>query len=389
MPPFSLDDKFVVPFQFYLDTTYLEATVGAIVVEIQVTNLTYMPSSSSSTRSLTCGCNSASCCMVSTYEKDSQTQTLTQTPSQVSTSSPNLNSGVNYGGHGVFSRPVVGQSETYSTPSLASSTPRGGVRIIHPSELAQKMTYCPTGHPVGPLPLIIDCRPFTDYNKSHIRGAVHINCSDRISRRRLQQGKITVLDLISSRQSKDSFRGIFSKEIIIYDERTLDPARLSSSQPLLVVLESLRRDGRDPIVLRGGISSFRHDHEDLCENSLQLQEGHDASAAVALSGALPHLLPSSPDIENAEMTTILPFLYLGNERDAQDLDQMQRMNIGRSSPGRQGTAHSLPGWCVTVCHYCHCIPDETHLDDHDRCLQVCQDAKAYYLAQPQLYGPAP
>lgn len=82
------------------------------------------------------------------------------------------------------------------------------------------------------------------------------------------------------------------------------------------------------ISVTGGISSFRHDHEDLCENSLQLQEGHDASAAVALSGALPHLLPSSPDIENAEMTTILPFLYLGNERDAQDLDQMQRMNIG-------------------------------------------------------------
>ncbi|KAK3522556.1 hypothetical protein QTP86_023291 [Hemibagrus guttatus] len=328
MPPSSLDDRFVVPLKFCLDTTYLEATVGTIVVEIQVTNLTYMPSSSSSTRSLTCGCNSASCCMVSTYEKDSQTQTLTQTPSQVSTSSPNLNSGVNYGGHGGFSRPTVGQTETYSAPSLTSGTPRAGVRIIHPSELAQKMTYCPTGHPVGPLPMIIDCRPFMDYNKSHIRGAVHINCSDKISRRRLQQGKITVLDLISSHQSKDSFRGIFSKEIIIYDERTLDPARLSSSQPLSIVLESLCRDGRDSMVLRGGISSFRQNYEDLCEDSLQHQEGHDGGAAVALSGTLPHTLPSSPDIENAELTTILPFLYLGNECDAQDLDQMQRLNIG-------------------------------------------------------------
>lgn len=247
MPPSSLDDRSVVQLPLHLDPTYLEATVGAILVEIQVTNLTYMPSSSSSTRSLTCGCNSASCCMVSTYEKDSQTQTL----SQVSTSSPNLNSGVNYGGQGGFTRSMVGQSETYSAPSLTSTTPRGGVRIIHPGELAQKITYCPTGHPVGPLPMIIDCRPFMDYNKSHIRGAVHINCSDKISRRRLQQGKITVLDLISSHHSKGSFRGIFSKEIIIYDERTLDPTRLSSSQPLHVVLESLRRDGRDPIVLGG------------------------------------------------------------------------------------------------------------------------------------------
>ncbi|KAK2846020.1 hypothetical protein Q7C36_010874 [Tachysurus vachellii] len=328
MPPSSLDDRFVVPLQFYLDTTYLEATVGTIVVEIQVTNLIYMPSSSSSTRSLTCGCNTASCCTVSTYEKDSQTQTLTQTQSQVSTSSPNLNSGVNYGGQGGFSRPTVGQSETYSAPSLTSTPPRGGVRIIHQNELAQKMTHYLTGHPVGPMPMIIDCRPFMDYNKSHIRGAVHINCSDKISRRRLQQGKITVLDLISSYLSRDSFRGIFSKEIIIYDERTQDPARLSSSQPLSIVLESLHRDGRDPMVLQGGISSFRQAYEDLCEDSLQLQEGHDGGAAVALSGALPHTLPSSPDIENAELTTILPFLYLGNEHDAQDLDQMQRLNIG-------------------------------------------------------------
>ncbi|KAI5627134.1 dual specificity protein phosphatase 10, partial [Silurus asotus] len=328
MPPSSLDDRFVAPLRFFLDTAYLEASVGTIVVEIQVTNLTYMPSSSSSTRSLTCGCNSASCCMVSTYEKDSQTQTLTQTLSQVSTSSPNLNSGISYGGPGGLSRPTVGHSETYSAPSLTSSTPRGAVCIIHPSELAQMMSFCPTGHPAGPLPLIIDCRSFMDYNKSHIRGAVHINCSDKISRRRLEQGKISVLDLISSHHSKDSLRGVFSKEIIIYDERTMDPARMSSSQPLHIVLESLRRDGRDPIVLQGGISSFRHDHEDLCENSLQLQEGHDAGAAVALSGALPHFLPSSPDIENAELTSVLPFLFLGNERDAQDLDQMQRMNIG-------------------------------------------------------------
>lgn len=82
------------------------------------------------------------------------------------------------------------------------------------------------------------------------------------------------------------------------------------------------------VFLTGGFSGFRHGHEDLCEHSLQLQEGHDASAPVALSGALPHVLPSSPDIENAELTTILPFLHLGNERDAQDLDQMKRLNIG-------------------------------------------------------------
>lgn len=77
----------------------------------------------------------------------------------------------------------------------------------------------------------------------------------------------------------------------------------------------------------GGISIFRQGHDHQCEHSLLLQEDHDVGAAY-LSGALPLLLPPTPDIENAEMTSILPFLYLGNERDAQNLDQMLRMNIG-------------------------------------------------------------
>ncbi len=246
MPPSPLDDRIVVALprpirpqelRLRLDTSYLETTVGTVgqstvissttVVKIQA----YMPSSSGSTRSLTCGCSSASCCTVSTYEKDGQ----------VSASSPNLNSGVGYGI----------PTEAYSTPSLSSGLSRGGMRVIHPNELAKKLTHCPLGHPVGPVPVIIDCRPFMEFNKSHIRGAMHINCSDKISRRRLQQGKITVLDLISCRQSKDSFKGIFSKELVVYDESTVDPGRLTPSQPLHVVLESLRREGKDPIVLKG------------------------------------------------------------------------------------------------------------------------------------------
>ncbi|XP_030628762.1 dual specificity protein phosphatase 10 [Chanos chanos] len=343
MPPSPLDDRIVVALprpirpqelRLRLDTSYLEATVGAVakttvissttVVKIQATNLTYMPSSSGSTRSLTCGCSSASCCTVTTYEKEGQTQTQTQ----VSASSPNLNSGVSYGGLSGASLPMVGQSEAFSAPSLTSGQARLGFRVIHPSELAKKLTCCPMGHPVGPVPVVIDCRPFMEYNKSHIRGAVHINCSDKISRRRLQQGKITVLDLISCRQGKDSFKGIFSKDIVVYDENTVDPGRLTPSQPLHVVLESLHREGKDPIVLKGGLSGFRQNYENLCDHSLHLQEDQDGGGAVGLSGTLPLSLPSTPDIENAELTPILPFLYLGNERDAQDLEQMQRLNIG-------------------------------------------------------------
>ncbi|TDH00572.1 hypothetical protein EPR50_G00189630 [Perca flavescens] len=305
MPPSPLDDRIVVALprpirpqelQLRLDTSYLDSisttsssnktVISTTVVKIRATaNLvTYMPSSKGSTRSLSCGCSSASCCSVTTYEKDSQ--------------------------------------------SLNHSQALSAVRVIHPNELARRMTCCPMGHPMGPVPVIIDCRPFMEYNKSHIRGAVHINCSDKISRRRLQQGKITVLDLISCREGKDSYKGIFSKEIVVYDESTMDPNRLTFSQPLHVVLESLRREGKDPIILKGGLSCFRQSHENLCEHSLHLNEGMDTGAAAGLTGSLPHSLPSTPDIENAELTPILPFLYLGNEHDAQDIHLLQRYNIG-------------------------------------------------------------
>ncbi|XP_012682033.2 dual specificity protein phosphatase 10 [Clupea harengus] len=369
MPPSPLDDRIVVALPrplrpqelrlcldntaSYLDTVAVAATattttttthstttvISTTVVKIRATNLTYMPSSSGSTRSLTCGCSSASCCTVTTYEKDGSRPQPPPQSQQVSASSPDLS---HDGGHGGPSggggahipsptTPIAGHGEALSAPSLTSGPlpPRSSYRVIHPNELAKKMGRCPMGHPVGPVPVIIDCRPFMEYNKSHIQGAVHINCSDKISRRRLQQGKITVLDLISCREGKDSFKGIFSKEIVVYDDTTAEPGRVTASQPLHVVLESLRREGKDPIVLKGGLSAFRQHHENLCEHSLHLhQEGMDGGGAVGLSGGLPHSLPSTPDIENAQLTPILPFLYLGNEHDAQELDQMQRQNIG-------------------------------------------------------------
>eukprot|EP00061_Rhincodon_typus_P005130 g24272.t1 len=39
-------------------------------------------------------------------------------------------------------------------------------------------------------------------------------------------------------------------------------------------------------------------------------------------------VPLTPDVENAELSTILPFLYLGNERDAQDLVRLRQLNVG-------------------------------------------------------------
>ncbi|XP_054485401.1 dual specificity protein phosphatase 10 isoform X3 [Agelaius phoeniceus] len=374
MPPSPLDDRVVVALSrpvrpqdlnLCLDSSFLESAssageshsslLGGVVVSLKTANLTYMPSSNGSARSLSCGCSSASCCTVATYDKDTHAQTQVSTSSTHTGASPAcptnqmVNSNENTGSLsplGGVGSPVLG-----STKQLAS------IKIIYPNDLAKKMTKCSKSHQQNQGPVIIDCRPFMEYNKSHIQGAVHINCSDKISRRRLQQGKITVLDLISCREGKDSFKRIFSKEIVVYDENTNEPSRVMPSQPLHIVLESLKREGKEPLVLKalkslqpawinshlihcnreelllikGGLSGFKQNHENLCDNSLQLQEcpeGGGGSGASAVPPVLPQSIPTTPDIENAELTPILPFLFLGNEHDAQDLEKMQRMNIG-------------------------------------------------------------
>lgn len=54
--------------------------------------------------------------------------------------------------------------------------------------------------------------------------------------------------------------------------------------------------------------------------------------SLPLSSSLPASLSDesvmTPDAENAVVSPILPFLYLGNERDAQDLDLLRHLNVG-------------------------------------------------------------
>lgn len=54
--------------------------------------------------------------------------------------------------------------------------------------------------------------------------------------------------------------------------------------------------------------------------------------SLPLSSSLPASLSDetlmTPDAENAVISPILPVLFLGNERDAQDLDLLLRLNIG-------------------------------------------------------------
>ena len=99
--------------------------------------------------------------------------------------------------------------------------------------------------------LILDCRPFFAYNANHIQGAVNINCSDRFNRRRLQQGKCSLVDLVTTKEGKDTFKKRCSKEIVLYDERTVDVGHIATDATLYLVLTVLLREGKQATILKG------------------------------------------------------------------------------------------------------------------------------------------
>nr|XP_023011877.1 dual specificity protein phosphatase 10-like [Leptinotarsa decemlineata]XP_023011878.1 dual specificity protein phosphatase 10-like [Leptinotarsa decemlineata] len=185
----------------------------------------------------------------------------------------------------------------------------------------------------GPKPyILIDCRPFMSYNMNHISGAINVNCSDRFNRRRLQQGKATLADLATTREGKEVLKKRSFREVIIYDDSTSDKERITIGHPLLLVMTSLVDDHKEPALLIGGHREFHRKHKELCEDTL-------------VSGLSNRGLPSSAscpalaDVDSYPASKVLPFLYLGNSKDAADLSCLRGLgttcvlNVTSQLPG--------------------------------------------------------
>ncbi|XP_010868954.1 uncharacterized protein si:dkey-175m17.7 [Esox lucius] len=245
------------------------------------------------------------------------------------------------------------------------------VRTIWPEELAKKMTRSKTqqnhqscagmGMGVGKTcagqnqnssngtsPVTLDCRNLLEFTRNQI--------TDHAGRRRLQQGKMAVLDFIGSGPGRDPGRdslkrlwnksgetgmvdGLGQEDDMTYPHtpspRTPSPQTPSSFSPppsapsTLLKPKPRQRDSEG----RHSLPSAQSLH--LVLNSLNRDQDEDNSRvhlSLPLSSSLPASLSDesgmTPDVENAVISPILPFLFLGNERDAQDLDLLLRLNIG-------------------------------------------------------------
>ncbi|XP_023673608.2 dual specificity protein phosphatase 16 [Paramormyrops kingsleyae] len=181
----------------------------------------------------------------------------------------------------------------------------GGVRPIGPEGLVALLE--------GGLDsvLLIDSRPFVDYNTWHILEAVNVNCS-KLVKRRLQQDKVQITELIQH-SAKKKLEPQWGQEVVVYDQSSRDPSALSSEAFISVLLSKLEQSFPSVHLLSGGFAEFSHLFPGLCE-------GKSALVPSCISQ------PCLP-VANVGPTRILPHLYLGCQRDVLNKELMQQNDI--------------------------------------------------------------
>lgn len=158
--------------------------------------------------------------------------------------------------------------------------------------------------------LLIDSRPFVEYNTCHILEAVNVNCS-KLMKRRLQQDKIQITELLQhSAKRKLELQG---QEVVVYDQSSPDATSLSSEAFLSILLAKLEKNFPSVHLLSGGFVEFSHLFPGLCE-------GKSTLVPSCISQ------PCLP-VTNIGPTRILPHLYLGCQRDVLNKELMQQNDI--------------------------------------------------------------
>jgi len=168
--------------------------------------------------------------------------------------------------------------------------------------------------------LLLDCRTFLTFNTNHINGALNVSCSDRITRKRLLDGKISIVDIISGQEGKDLYRRLECQaKIVVYDENTMELSCLPEINSLLLLTKSLVKHGKQPRFLKGGLQEFQKDYSIMCTQP-------DSSVGVPLLFS-----PTSPevncDIDAAVASEILPYLLIGNQRDAANRERLTELGV--------------------------------------------------------------
>lgn len=318
------------------------------------------PSSSSSTISSICSASHQFTNITGPADLDKKSTEQQSTSINNSNLVNNLRSMINIETPQPVEIPVIHVAQPTATkpPTLTSQMSNSGntsSQFIDPTELKNRFYEFSSKF----LLILLDCRTYNDFNLKHIKDSVHLNCRDKLTKKRLQTRKLTVKDLISSEEIKNKFDEYVPKStaenhvdcaksqasslirtseeenppnnmIVLYDDTTSDLNDLQSDQnPLKIVQENIKQSGykRDCKILKGGFKSFFENFPEFCtmKNLEEEQRSFFSKHQDYIKEMKEDQRQSA--IDNAVMTEIMPFLFLGNESDAKNCENLEKKGI--------------------------------------------------------------
>ncbi|XP_045677083.1 dual specificity protein phosphatase 8 isoform X2 [Phyllostomus hastatus] len=176
---------------------------------------------------------------------------------------------------------------------------------------AKKLASLLRGGPGGPL--VIDSRSFVEYNRWHVLSSVNI-CGSKLVKRRLQQGKVTIAELIQPAVRSQAEAEEPPQDVVVYDQSTRDASVLAADSFLSILLSKLDGCFDSVAILTGGFATFSSCFPGLCEGK--------PAALLPVSLSQPCL-----PVPSVGLTRILPHLYLGSQKDVLNKDLMTQNGI--------------------------------------------------------------
>ncbi|XP_058502311.1 dual specificity protein phosphatase 8 isoform X1 [Solea solea] len=160
--------------------------------------------------------------------------------------------------------------------------------------------------------LVIDSRTFSEYNASHVQGAINVCCS-KLVKRRLQQDKVSVTELLQPNGKVKVELGR-KQEVVVYDQSSKEAVHLSKDGFVHILMGKLESTFHKVSLLTGGFAAFSSCFPGLCEGK--------PATALPMSLSQPCL-----PVANVGPTRILPHLYLGSQKDVLNKDLMAQNGI--------------------------------------------------------------
>lgn len=195
--------------------------------------------------------------------------------------------------------------------------------------------------------LLIDCRPFTDYSRGHIEGAINISVPSSLMLRRLTKGNVPLKNFINTDISKQKYedRGLASR-IVLYDSNSCLENIKNNNLVMYLVNKAL--EDHSVCLLNGGFRYFEECFPHLCQcgDGEELSDAVFSLANMKITGDIPspiHITdPNNNRLQPENLMNvkellyradtggpvpIIPRLYLGNKSDASVLKRLKSADI--------------------------------------------------------------